>query len=168
MSKAQDIIEKLNLLPHPEGGFFKETFRSKGSISKDELGNGYSGPRSYSTAIYFLLTSDSFSAFHRIKQDEFWHHYDGAAINVHVIDPDGNYSCTVVGKDYNNGEVPQFVVEGGCWFASEVHNNDEFSLVGCTVSPGFDFNDFELADKDKLTELYPEHKDVISRLTRNQ
>lgn len=167
MSNAQDIIEKLNLLPHPEGGFFKETFRSKGSISQEELGNGYSGARSHSTAIYFLLTSDSFSAFHRIKQDEFWHHYDGAPINVHVIDPEGNYSCTVVGKDLNDGQVPQFVVEGNSWFASEVHGNGDFSLVGCTVSPGFDFDDFEMAKREELATEYPEHLEVISRLSRD-
>ena len=166
MNTAQDIIEHLELIPHPEGGFYKETFRSEGSISKSELGEDYSGERSYSSAIYFLLTSDSFSAFHRIKQDEFWHHYDGAAINVHVIDSNGIYSCTRVGKGFKNGEVPQFVVKGGSWFASEVSDNSSFSLVGCTVSPGFDFNDFELAERPELIETYPEHLEVISRLTR--
>lgn len=167
MSDAKEIIDKLNLLPHPEGGFFKETFRSKGSISQNELSNGYSGPRNYSTAIYFLLTSDSFSAFHRIKQDEFWHYYDGAPINVHVIDSDGKYSCTVVGKDLNSGQIPQFVVEGGSWFASEVHGNGDFSLVGCTVSPGFDFDDFEMAERDSLILEFPEFTDIIHKLTRN-
>lgn len=166
MNSANDIIEHLKLIPHPEGGFYKETFRSEGSISKSELGEYYSGARSYSTAIYFLLTSDSFSAFHRINQDEFWHHYDGAAINVHVIDPEGNYSCTRVGKDMKNGEVPQFVVKGGCWFASEVSDNSPFSLVGCTVSPGFDFDDFELAERESLIEAYPIHAEIISRLTK--
>lgn len=166
MNSATEIIEHLELNPHPEGGFFKETFRSKGSISQEELEEEYSGARSYSTAIYFLLTSDSFSAFHRIKQDEFWHHYDGQPINVHVITADGEYSCNVVGKNLANGQVPQFVVEGGSWFASEVHGSGDFSLVGCTVSPGFDFEDFEMADRTELVNEFPEYSEVITKLTR--
>ena len=112
-NSSNKIIEQLGLQPHPEGGYFKETYRSTGIISKNELGATYSGQRNYSTCIYFLLTSDSFSAFHRIKQDEIWHFYDGSALRLHMISDKGEHSMHIIGKNLSQGEVPQFVVPGG-------------------------------------------------------
>jgi predicted cupin superfamily sugar epimerase len=160
------LAEKLELLPHPEGGFFKETFRSKETISKEALDNNYSGDRNLCTSIYFLLTSDNFSAFHRIKQDEIWHFYEGSPLYVHVIDQSGNYTRHSVGLDIENGQVPQLTVPAGCWFGSSVAEENSYSFVGCTVAPGFDFDDFELASYAELAEVYPLHSEVIRSLTR--
>ena len=162
-----NIIQNLQLQPHPEGGYFKENYRSTGVIKSDSLETHYTGVRNYSTAIYFLLTSESFSAFHRIKQDEIWHFYQGAPICIHVINPEGKYSAQVVGNQLDAGEVPQYVVTGGCWFAAEVPRKDAYSLVGCTVSPGFSFEDFEMPTQKELSTLFPEHEKIIQQFTRH-
>ncbi|WP_186757236.1 cupin domain-containing protein [Echinicola salinicaeni] len=164
--KIQQIIEKLGLEPHPEGGYFKEVYRSKGEIDQGSLSEGFTGKRNYSTSIYFMLTSDTFSAFHRIKQDEIWHFYMGAPIRLHSISPAGIHRDYIIGTDLVNGHIPQLVVPAGDWFAAKVVEKNAFALVGCTVSPGFDFRDFELAEREKLAEAYPDHKALIERFTR--
>ena len=162
---AIQLIKTLGLQPHPEGGYFKETYRSKGEIGQDNLGTAYTGARNFSTCIYFLLTSDSFSAFHRIKQDEIWHFYKGSGLKLHMISPQGVHNEHLIGNNLEEGEVPQFVVPGGYWFAAQVIEPDSYSLVGCTVSPGFDFKDFELIARSDLIDIFPQHKHIISRLT---
>lgn len=166
MDRIQELVEQLELTEHPEGGFYKETYRSEGTIPQGELGKYFSGDRNYSTGIYFLLTSGNFSAFHRIKQDEMWHFYEGDPLIIHMIDEKGSYSSQVIGLDLSNGQVPQFVVPKDVWFASEVLDKGTYSLVGCTVSPGFDFEDFELADRETLSNKFPDHKNIIERMTR--
>ena len=161
------IIETLDLKPHPEGGYFKETYRSQGIIKEDSLSPAYLGERNYSTCIYFLLTSDKFSAFHRINQDEIWHFYDGSPILLHMISESGKYAKQIIGKDFEKKEAPQFVVPGGSWFAAEVVSPDSYSLVGCTVSPGFSFEDFQLKPRQELISSYPDLKEVISKLTHD-
>ena len=165
--RIKEIVKRLEMTPHPEGGFYKETYRSSGVIPKDVLKNGFMGERNYCTAIYFLLTSDNFSAFHKIKQDEIWHYYEGSSLCVHVISLDGKYNKYKVGMGLDNDELPQLVVPAGCWFASGVKNNNSYSLVGCTVSPGFDFEDFELAKRNDLIQKYPKYEEVITQFTRN-
>jgi len=118
------------------------------------------------TAIYFLLDGENFSAFHRLRSDEMWHFYAGGALVVHVIDEAGGYSEIQLGSDAEAGEVFQAVVKAGCWFGSRVRDPAAFALVGCTVAPGFDFADFELAKRDELVARYPKHREVIERLTR--
>ena len=167
MDEIQEIISILNLKPHPEGGFYNETYRSEGDIPKQVLGDHYSGARNYATGIYFLIPSESFSAFHRIKQDEMWHFYKGAAMNLHMISHKGDYSVIRIGNNLQLGEFPQFTVPGGTWFASEVSKPNGYSLMGCTVAPGFDFDDFEMPTRSELIELYPQHKAVIKKLTHN-
>lgn len=167
MNSVNEIINELDLKPHPEGGYFKETYRSTGTIKEGSLDPAYGGNRNYSTCIYFLLTSDSFSAFHRIKQDEIWHFYDGSPIALHIISENGVHSQHMIGRDFAKGEVPQLVVPGGCWFAAEVINTDYFSLVGCTVSPGFSFEDFELKSRQELVSIFPEHESIISKFTHD-
>lgn len=161
----EKIISKLALEPHPEGGYFKETYRSIGEINEESLGAVYKGKRNYATCIYFLLTSDNFSALHRIKQDEIWHFYDGSPIKLHVISALGIHTVTIIGRDIHQGETPQFVVPGGCWFAAEVLHKNTYSLVGCTVSPGFSFEDFELKTRKELICLFPDKEEIISKLT---
>ncbi|MGB6037446.1 MAG: cupin domain-containing protein [Cryomorphaceae bacterium] len=159
----QDLADHLDLLPHPEGGYYKETYRSDLSqLPPETLGIG--AERNLSTAIYFLLTKGNFSAFHRIKQDELWHHYLGDAIAVHTISPEGAYAKLLLGKNLANGEFPQHMVKGGTWFASE--SLGEYSLAGCTVAPGFDFADFELPPQEELLKQFPQHREVVLRLTR--
>ncbi|OUS01001.1 hypothetical protein A9Q86_09660 [Flavobacteriales bacterium 33_180_T64] len=164
-TSINDLILKLDLKSHPEGGFFKETYRSIGEINESNLNAQYKGKRNYSTCIYFLLTSGGFSAFHRIKQDEIWHFYNGSPINLHIISELGVYSNHHIGINFEKGEVPQFVVPGGSWFAAEVINDNTYSLVGCTVSPGFSFEDFELKSRKDLTTIFPDKEQIISRLT---
>ena len=127
---------------------------------------GFTGARAASTAIYFLLEGKNFSAFHRLRSDEVWHLYAGEALVVHVIEPDGNYSAIGLGTDLEAGQVLQAVVRAGCWFASHVADWKSFALVGCTVAPGFDFADFEMAKREELAARYPQHRELIEQLTR--
>lgn len=161
MDKATYWVHHLDLKPHPEGGFFKETYRS----SIEEEFSGFLGKRSLSTGIYFLLEKGNFSAFHRIRSDEMWHFYAGDPLIVHMIDSGGKYHKQLIGPKLDEGQVLQFVVPAGVWFASEVEGRGEYSLVGCTVSPGFDFSDFELADKNFETK-FPKHRNLIQKLVR--
>ncbi len=160
------IVKKFNLLPHPEGGYYKETYQSAESIAKEALPDRFGGPRPFSTAIYFLLESGNFSAFHRIKSDECWHFYAGDPLHVHVIYPDGNYALLELDNQLNHGSTCQAIVPAGAWFASETASGGSFSFVGCTVSPGFDFADFELAKSAELSALFPTHAPLIQRLCR--
>lgn len=166
MTDIDTLIEKLDLQPHPEGGYFRETYRSSGQIDSTNLPMDISGTRNYATCIYFLLTSDNFSAFHKIKQDEIWHFYNGAPISLHILDQKGGYQKHLVGANLENGEMPQVVVKAGDWFSSEVESMNTYALAGCTVSPGFDFKDFEMASREALIEAYPEQTELIIRLTR--
>ena len=165
MKSKKYWIENLNLLPHPEGGYYKENYRSELSLRLENLDSNLEGERSLCTGIYFLLEKDNFSAFHRIKSDELWHFYGGDAITIHMIDKEGNYSSQDVGNKLEMGEVLQYLVPANTWFASEVKEEREYALVGCTVSFGFDFNDFEMAGRS-LQDEFPEHQTVLSRLIR--
>jgi len=164
---VKEIIETLGLQPHPEGGYFKETYRSSGVIPQKSLPDSFQGSRHYSTCIYYLLQSGDFSAFHKIRQDEIWHFYIGSPIDLYSISEDGHLTRTVVGNDINKDQIPQFVVPKNYWFAATVTLKDGFSLVGCTVAPGFDFKDFTLASREHLTKLFPQHSEIIKRFTRH-
>ena len=122
--------------------------------------------RAASTAIYFLLEGENFSAFHRLRSDEVWHFYAGSPLIVHVIDPAGTYSTILLGNDPEAGQAVQAVVTAGCWFASHVKDWKGWALVGCTVAPGFEFEDFEMAKRDELEAKYPQHREIVRRLTR--
>lgn len=159
-------IRQLNLQPHPEGGYFSETYRSSEQIASTTLPARYSGGRSYATGIYFLVEGDSFSALHRIQSDEMWHFYAGSTLTVYVIDPSGQLTEIYLGQNPEDGEVFQAVVKAGCWFGSKVKDPAGYALVGCTVAPGFDFADFELARRHELTSQFPQHTAIIRALTR--
>ena len=159
-------IEKLRLEPHPEGGYFRQTYRSELVIAREALPAGFTGERVASTAIYFLLEGKNFSAFHRLRSDEVWHSYAGEALTVHVISPSGEHSSILLGNDPDAGEVLQAVVPAGCWFASHVADWKAFAVVGCTVAPGFDFDDFEMGKREELVARYPQQRELIERLTR--
>lgn len=166
MNNAEQLIARFNLLPHPEGGFFAETYKSEEYMRREHLPERFPGARSFSTAIYFLLPQGNFSAFHRIKSDECWHFYAGETLLVHVIHPNGTLETIRLGSNINAGETFQYVVPAGCWFASEPAPQTNFSFVGCTVAPGFDFADFELANAEELASFFPAHQELITRLCR--
>ncbi|MGG8497053.1 cupin domain-containing protein [Tenacibaculum sp. TC6] len=167
MMTAQQLITKFDLTEHPEGGFYIETYRSNGIIHNTNLSDNFIGDRNYSTCIYFLLTSEKFSAFHKINQDEIWHFYKGATLQLHMISPDGIYSLVNIGNKIEDNEIPQFIVPAGYWFAAEVLSPNSYSFVGCTVSPGFDFNDFVLPERKVLIALFPTHSEIITKLTHH-
>lgn len=165
--EAEYWIEKLGLISHPEGGYFRETYRSHEEIDAAALPARFGGgKRAMCTAICFLLSGYDFSAFHRIRSDEVWHFYCGAPLAVHVLDETGGYSRRLLGRDGEKGELFQLVVRAGTWFGASLECSDSFALVGCTVAPGFDFRDFEMGDRSNLIRLYPHHRALIERLTR--
>jgi uncharacterized protein len=159
-------IEKLGLQKHPEGGYYKETYRSNEEIAHDSLPKRFSGCRNFSTAIYFLLVGTDFSALHRIKSDELWHFYAGSSLTIHVIEESGKYRPIKLGENFDEGEVFQAVVKAGDWFGATVNDPESYSLVGCTVAPGFDFNDFELGKGEDLIKCYPQYQSLIEKMTR--
>lgn len=163
---ASYFINHLQLQPHPEGGYFKETYRAKENIPALALPNRFGGERSFSTSIYYLLRQGERSVFHKIKSDECWHFYEGQTLLIHIIENNGIYQCIKLGKNLMNGEAFQYVVPANTWFASEPAPGSLFSLSGCTVAPGFDFADFEIADKKSLLSSFPEHSDIINRLCK--
>jgi predicted cupin superfamily sugar epimerase len=159
-------INKLQLTQHVEGGAFRETYRSKLTIPRTVLPLFFQGDRNASTTIYFLLASGQFSAFHRIAADEVWHFYFGDPLLVHEINHNGRLITHLLGTDPEKGESFQTIIKAGSWFASVPAPGSEYALVGCTVAPGFDFADFELADRAALSQQYPEHAELIEKLTR--
>jgi len=155
--KYQTLVDALNLQPHPEGGFFRELYRSTENIPAESLPSDYHGARSVSTAIYFLLPGNMISAFHRLRSDEIWHFYIGDPIQLHLLHPDGRYEAVRVGQDLLHGERCQVLIPAGSWFAAQVSRGDGWALIGCTVAPGFDFADFELAKRAELLARFPQH-----------
>jgi predicted cupin superfamily sugar epimerase len=157
-------IDHLHLNRHPEGGWFSETYRAAETIPADALPARFEGPRSFATAIHFLLEQGDFSTLHRLKSDEIWHFCDGGPLTVHVITPEGERYEILLGPNAEQGERFQAVVPAGCWFGAEA--SADFSLVGCTLAPGFDFSDFEMGDRAGLTVLFPKHSALIARMTK--
>lgn len=167
LKPAHYWIEKYALSPHPEGGYYTETYRAAESIPKGALPERFNGDRAFSTGIYFLLESHNFSAFHRIQADEMWHFYAGEALDVFVIDEKKREMQVIrLGNNPDNGETFQAVVPAGAWFASRPAKGSAYALVGCTVAPGFDFSDFEMAERTALQMQFPEFKQTIQELTR--
>jgi hypothetical protein len=166
MPDAQTWIDRLDLTAHPEGGYYRETYRTDEQIPVDALPDRFDGPRNAAALIYFLLPGDSFSALHRIRQDEAWHFYAGAPLTLHRIAPDGTYTTDTLGRAVDAGQQLHTVVPAGTWFGATVDDESGYALMGCTTAPAFDFADFELADRARLVDAYPAHRDLIERLTR--
>ncbi|AFY62318.1 cupin domain-containing protein [Synechococcus sp. PCC 6312] len=163
---AETWITGLGLEPHPEGGYFRETYRATGIIPGQALPPNFAGgDRNYGTAIYFLLQSGQFSALHRIQADEVWHFYAGSGLTVVVISPEGERTDLHLGADIDQGQQFQAWVPAGAWFGAYVNEPESYSLVGCTVAPGFDFRDFEMGERNKLLAAFPHHQDLITCLT---
>lgn len=164
MKTAEYWIEKLGLESHVEGGAFKEVYRSP--LVLNNLPATFKGDRNAYTAIYFLLKNGDFSAFHRIASDEGWHFYEGTSLTVYEIEENGNLITHQLGRDIENGQSFQTTIKAGSWFGSRCDDENSYALVGCTVAPGFDFADLELADCEILSTQYPQHEKLIKELTR--
>lgn len=162
---VDQLVTQFQLEPHPEGGFFRETYRASEKIPHGSLPKRFKGDRSHSTAIYFLIPKDKFSSLHRIQADEAWHFYLGGPMTVVQISPDGKVEKIVLGQDILKGQKVQHVVPAGYWFGAYPNPGTDYSLVGCTVAPGFDFADFEMGNRADLLKQFPQAKDVITQLT---
>ena len=164
--KAKEYISKLQLEQHPEGGYFKEIYRCGELFSAEHLPGRYNKDRSFSTSIYFMLEGNQVSLFHKLKSDEVWHFYDGTAIIVYIITEDGEFTEQHLGNNIDKGESFQIIIPKGSWFGAELKDELSFGLIGCTVSPGFDFEDFELGSRKYLLKLYPKYSEIIKKLTK--
>ena len=163
--RAQEIIERLALAPHPERGFFVETFRAASTVSAPT----HPAKRSAATAIYFMVTREAPATFlHRLLSDEVFHLYEGGPLDILRLHPDGSADTARLGTNLAEGERPQAVVRAGTWFGTELANDAPYCLVGCTVAPGFEFADFELAEGPELAARYPSVADCIRRMSRTK
>jgi uncharacterized protein len=166
MLTAEQIRELLKMLPHPiEGGYFAETYRSAATVARSAL-SGYPGDRSMSTAIYYLLTPDTFSAMHRVRGDEMFHFYLGDPLEMLLLKPDGNSEVLLLGQDIASGMRLQHNVPGGVWQGSRVRKGGRFALLGTTMAPGFEYEDYETGNRQDLTGRYPQYAELITALTR--
>jgi predicted cupin superfamily sugar epimerase len=163
--KVDYYVKTLGLESHPEGGYYSRTYESNMLIPKGVLPQGFGGDRYVSSAIYFLLKGNQYAAFHRIKSDELWHYYDGCGLCIYMIHPDGRGEKLLLGNQLEKGFRFQQVVPAGVWFASKPVNDNDFALSGCTVSPGFNFEDFEMGEASHLKSTYPQHKQWIDELS---
>jgi predicted cupin superfamily sugar epimerase len=163
---AQTWIKHLQLNQHVEGGWYSEVYRAALTIPHQALQPAFAGDRPAATHIYFLLEKGNFSAFHRIRSDEIWHFYNGDPLIIYEIDEQGKLTEHFLGQDPARGQSLCCVISANNWFSSKVADGGTYGLAGCTVAPGFDFADFELAEKQKLTAQFPEHKELINSMCR--
>jgi predicted cupin superfamily sugar epimerase len=157
---AAYYIQSLNLLPHPEGGYYQETFRSEWQVNRV----GEANVKQACTSIYYLLENADFSGFHRIASDEIWYFHKGQPLIIHVIQNDGS----LVSHELSDKSTGSFsvIVQAGLWFAAELKTGEGFVLVSCAVAPGFDFNEFEMAKCEELVLQYPQHETLLTRMCR--
>ncbi|MDD8025854.1 MAG: cupin domain-containing protein [Acidobacteriota bacterium] len=167
-AEAQAWIRRLDLTPHAEGGYFREIYRSMEAMPRAALPGRFPGDRVFSTSIYFLLAAGQVSLFHRLRSDEIWHHYEGGPAVLHVLDPGSGYQRLVLGRDAGRGQSHQRILPAGCWFGAELDVSASFLLAGCTLAPGFEYADFELAGRAALTADFPGQAGLIARLTPDE
>lgn len=181
-AETEYIIKILNLKELvDEGGYYSETYRSEKHIMIDSSFNKHyknniycyseskhdlSNVRSIYTLIYYLLDGDQFSAFHKVKYDEIWHFYKGSSISLYILTDDEDVLKIQLGNDLRKNEHIHYIIKGNTWFAAEINDKSLYSLIGCSVAPGFDFRDFELGNKNELKKIYPQHAFIIDKLTR--
>jgi uncharacterized protein len=165
MKTAEYWIKNLNLIEHPEGGFYRETYRSAEHASNSSLPDRFRGDRNFSTSIYFLLRSKDQSLFHRIQSDEIWYYHAGSSLTLYVIDDEG-FKTHHLGPEVDRGESLQIIIPATSWFGATVNEENSFTLSSCSVAPGFDFDDFELADRSSMITSFPDHATIIEQLTK--
>ena len=162
-----DLIKRYDLQPHPEGGFFRESYRASGLIPQSALPSCFNGDRAYATVIYYLLPQGSKSSWHCIQSDETWHFYLGGSMSILQLSPEGQFTSTCLGSNILGGETLQYTVPAGYWFAAIPEPETPYSFVGCTVAPGFDFSEFTLANTGALIEQFPDARQEIVRLSHS-
>lgn len=162
---AGEWIRRLGLAPHPEGGHFRESYRSNERLQAGALPARFDGPRATATAIVFLLCAGECSRFHRLRADEVWHFYDGGPLLLHLLHAGGALESIRLGRSPERGERLQAVVPHGVWFGAEPAPGSPYTLAGCTVAPGFEYGDFELGRRGRLVADFPAHRELIERLT---
>ena len=155
LMNPEELIAHFALAPHPEGGFYRRTYCSSGTIPQAALSSGFAGPRPFGTAILFLLREGDYSRLHRIRQDEIWHFYLGGPLRLALLGPDGAAREVMLGQKPLDGQHLQYAVPAGFWFGATPCPGSGFSLVGCTVSPGFDFADLKLGRRKELLATFP-------------
>jgi uncharacterized protein len=165
MQNAEYWIQHLNLLPHPEGGFYNEVYRSTADVPQQSLPHGFKGNRRLCTSIYYLLRSQDLSKFHRLKSDELWYFHYGSSLKIIMIDPEGNKHTKILGTNAEKAERLQVDITAGTIFGAMVNDDDSYSLVSCVVTPGFEFMDFELFEQEELMQAFPKHADLIKKFT---
>jgi len=163
---ARYWTEKLHLVEHPEGGFFAPAFRASEQINLSGLPDRFTGNRAIVSSIYYLLLKNQFSVFHRLKSVEIWSFFEGDPLTIHILDPLGALVEKRLGRDFDKGESFQVAIEAGNFFAAEQHGPKEFTLVGCTVAPGFEYEDMEIAARVELQAKYPQYMEIIEKFTR--
>jgi hypothetical protein len=164
MTDAAYWINSLELSPHPEGGYFRQTYRAAEAIPQTALPVRFGGTRVFSTAIYYLLAGEQVSRLHRIKSDEVWHFYTGSSLIIYTLDEQGKRQDLRLGATAEKGDAFQHMVPAGLWFGAALEDPSSFALVGCTVAPGFEFADFELAERSALLSDFPAHQELIYKL----
>jgi len=164
MDKLNNWVKKLNMTEHPEGGYYSVEYVSPHKITDEPLDVSFEGTRALASSIYFLIEEGNVSNFHRLKSDEIWYYHDGEPLTIAVIDDKGHYHSLELGLDFEKGQRPQVLVPAGTIFGS--YPKSGYSLVSCMVSYAFEFEDFELFSRNDLLNKYPEHEDIIKKLTR--
>ncbi|MDD4687864.1 MAG: cupin domain-containing protein [Candidatus Cloacimonetes bacterium] len=169
MQSYRDIIERLNLLPHPEGGYYRRNWQSElEAEAQDTTGKKIHSRRSIGSSILYLLPFQEVSAWHRVSCDEMWHYYAGSPLKLILISKQHGMRQQVLGNNLHNDELPQFIIPRNTWFCAEVIEIDSYSFCGCTLWPSFSYADFELANKERLLEEFPEHRDLINHIFDKQ
>ncbi len=169
MSGADEIIKLFNMKPlTTEGGYYVETYRAKEKLDETVLPKRYKGKRNFSTAILFLITKDSFSKLHRLKSDEIFHFYLGDPVQMLLLHSNGKSEIVTLGRDISAGQKVQIVVPRNCWQGCILKDGGKFTLMGCTVSPGFEPQDYEQGVREELIKKYPTQKKLIIKLTNKQ
>ena len=163
--RVNSIIKKLNLTPHPEGGYFKEIKRSNENIPCESLPERYKGERSFYTTIYYMLVGKNKSHFHKVNSDETWYFHTGSSVTIHMLSETNGYSKVILGNNVLENEHPQFTVPQGVWFGAELNDKNSFGLFSCNVAPGFEYADFELGKREHLIKLFTDHEKIIDELT---
>lgn len=165
MNQADFWIRTLNLESHPEGGYFREIFRSEEYIHQEHLPPRYNGHRNFLTAIYYLLKSGQCSRFHRLQSDEVWHYCTGSPLRLYIIHKNRELESVELGSDPCQNQLFQFIVPKESWLGAQVTEENSYSLISCIMAPGFDYQDFELGCSISLMDKFPEHKEIIRYLT---
>lgn len=160
----ESYLRAFQMLSHPEGGYFKETWRAAGEIPAEALPPQFGGPRNFGTSILYMLIGKDVSKIHRLRADEVWYFHAGGPLRLHILEPSGDYRSVLLGPDPDMGHEFQTVVPAGSWFGAEVAERNSFSLVGCAMAPGFDFKDWELGNVDALCQQYPMHREWLRQI----